>query len=176
MLDWLTFLSVRPNAMLFSIKTLLANITGAEPPARFQENDYRVAAAALLVHAISIDGHATSAESDKLARLVERQFQLDTEAAAELIREATAAENEAVDLYRFTSLINRACDDDGRRRIIEMMWDVVMEDGHVGEFEDNLLWRVADLLNISSHDRIEIRRRVATRQKAEATDAASENE
>ena len=70
------------------------------------------------------------------------------------------AEHEAVYLYNFTSDLNRALDDDGRRRIVEMLWEVIYADGRLNEFEDNLVWRVADLLHVSSRDRIEIRLRV----------------
>ena len=43
--------------MLESLKSFLADLTGGAPqPARFAENDYRLAAAALLVHAATIDG------------------------------------------------------------------------------------------------------------------------
>jgi len=30
-----------------------------------------------------------------------------------------------------------------------MMWEVVFADGSINEFEDNLVWRAADLLNVS---------------------------
>jgi len=71
------------------------------------------------------------------------------------------ADNEAVDLYHFTSLINRTLDEKGRLAIVEMMWEVVFADGSINEFEDNLMWRTADLLGVSSRDRIALRRRVA---------------
>lgn len=156
--------------MLASLKRFLSDLTGEADQPRFAENDYRLAAAALLVHATAIDGNVTDAERNTLAALVRSQFDLDAPAAAELIREAVSADHEAVDLYGFTSLINRACDDDGRRRIVEMMWEVVYADGKVGEFEDNLLWRVADLLNISSRERIELRRHVAAAHEEAAND------
>ncbi len=151
--------------MLSSLKKLLADLTGSAAPSRFAENDYRVAAAALLVHAVAVDGSITAPERAKLESLITAQFDLDPVAAEGLIREATAAEQEAVDLYSFTSLINRACDDEERRRMVAMLWEVVMADGRVGEFEDNLLWRIADLLNVSSRERIELRRRVAAEQR-----------
>jgi uncharacterized tellurite resistance protein B-like protein len=37
----------------------------------------------------------------------------------------------------------------------------VFADGHVTEFEDNIVWRAADLLGISSRDRINLKHRVA---------------
>jgi len=42
-----------------------------------------------------------------------------------------------------------------------MMWQVVFADGTVSEFEDNLVWRAADLLGISREERIALRQRVA---------------
>jgi uncharacterized tellurite resistance protein B-like protein len=51
-------------------------------------------------------------------------------------------------------------------RIIEMMWELVYADGQVSEFEDNVVWRAADLLGISSRDRIELKHQVAERQSA----------
>ena len=89
------------------------------------------------------------------------RFALDDAATEELIDISTLAENEAVDLYRFTSLLNRTLDEAGRLGIVEMMWEVVFADGRVNEFEDNLIWRAADLLGVSSRDRIAIRRRIA---------------
>ena len=71
------------------------------------------------------------------------------------------AEHEAIDLYHFTSRINRSLDEAGRLRIVEMMWEIAYADGQVTEFEDNLLWRAADLLGVSSRERIELRQQVA---------------
>jgi len=77
-----------------------------------------------------------------------------------LIAKATAAEQESVDLYHFTHSLNRALNEGGRARIVEMMWQIVYADGRRDELEDNLLWRAADLLGISPRERIELRRRV----------------
>ncbi len=45
-----------------------------------------------------------------------------------------------------------------------MMWELVYADGQVSEFEDNVVWRAADLLGVSSRDRIDLKHRVAERQ------------
>jgi len=55
----------------------------------------------------------------------------------------------------------RSVDEEGRLRIVEMMWELVYADGQVTEFEDNVVWRAADLLGVSSRDRIELKQRVA---------------
>ena len=157
--------------MLESLKNLISDLTGgSKHPGRFEENDYRLAAAALMIHACTIDGSMTDAEQDRLRFALKHRFQLDEAATDELIEAATLAEHEAVDLYHFTSLINRALDENGRRGIVEMMWEIVFADGRVNEFEDNLMWRAADLLGVSSRDRIELRRRVAG-ERADSEDA-----
>jgi uncharacterized tellurite resistance protein B-like protein len=55
----------------------------------------------------------------------------------------------------------RAVNEEGRLRIVEMMWELVYADGPVTEFEDNVVWRAADLLGVASRDRIELKHRVA---------------
>jgi len=149
--------------MFESIRKFLAEVSqGGKQPAHFEHNDYRLAAAALLVHAAEIDGNISEVERNKLHAVIKRRFDLDEAETDALVAEATEAEHEAIDLYHFTSLINRALDQDGRRRVVEMMWEIVYADGRVTEFESNLIWRAADLLGISSRERIELGRRVAS--------------
>src|ERR1700754_3331390 len=132
----------------------------------FDETDYRLAATALLIHIVSLDGQPTAIEKRKLHSLIATSFKLDQGPAAQLIASATVAESDAVALYRFTSVIMREVDEAGRRRIVEMMWEMVFADGKVTEFEDNVLWRAADLLGVSGRDRIELKHAVSERQAA----------
>jgi uncharacterized tellurite resistance protein B-like protein len=41
-----------------------------------------------------------------------------------------------------------------------MLWKMAFADGAISEFEDNVMWRVADLLAVSPHERIALRRQV----------------
>ena len=128
---------------------------------QFDDTGYRLAATALMIHVISLDGEPSAIEKDKLHNLIETRFGLDPGTADKLIAAATLVEGEAVDLYHFTSVIMRAVDEAGRIRIVEMMWELVFADGKVSEFEENVVWRAADLLGVSSRDRIELKRRSA---------------
>ena len=148
--------------MFASFKSFVSDFVGGEKhPSQFADNDYRLAAVALLVHAAAIDGDMSQRERDKLHSVVKRRFNLDDALADELIDKATQAEHEAVDLYHFTSLLNRTLDEAGRARVIEMTWEIVYADGRRDELEDNLLWRAADLLGVSPRQRIELRQRIA---------------
>jgi uncharacterized tellurite resistance protein B-like protein len=152
--------------MFAGFRKFLSDVSeGDKHPAHFAHDDYRLAAAALLVHAAAIDGDVTDAEREELHAVIRQQFKLDEATTDELVAEATEAENESIDLYHFTSLINRSLDEEGRRRVVEMMWEIAYADGDVDEFERNLIWRAADLLGISSRERIELGQRVASHRR-----------
>lgn len=151
--------------MLQAFKQFFSDLTaGEKDQVRFADGDYRLAAAALLIHAATIDGAMSDTERNRLIAVLMLRFDLDETAANELVAAATQAEQQAVDLYHFTSLLDRSLDDRGRQQIIEMMWQVALADGRVTEFEDNLIWRAADLLHVSSEARIALRQRVAESQ------------
>jgi len=155
------------HVMFDSFRKFLSDVSeGEKRPIHFEHDDYRLAAAALLVHAAAIDGSVSDVEREKLHAVIKRQFGLDEETTDELVAEATAAEHDAIDLYHFTTLINRSLEEDGRRRVVEMMWEMVYADGHVSEFERNLIWRAADLLGVSSRERIELGQQVASRRRS----------
>jgi uncharacterized tellurite resistance protein B-like protein len=163
--------------MFEAFKNFVAEFAaGSKHPSQFGEDDYRLSAAALLVHAAAIDGEMSQPERDKLHALIKQHFQLDDAATSELIEKATAAEHEAVDLYHFTHLLNRVLDEPGRAKVIEMMWEIVYADGSRDELEDNLLWRAADLLGVSQRERIELRLRIAGETAAPAAAAESAGE
>ncbi|NVN88368.1 MAG: TerB family tellurite resistance protein [Rhodopseudomonas sp.] len=152
--------------MLAKLRQFIADvITPAEQQAlTFDDSGYRLAATALLIHVISLDGEPSEVEKRKLHMLLESRFGLDPGSTDRLIASATLIEGDAVDLYQFTSVIMRTVDEKGRLRIIEMMWQMVYADGNVTEFEENVVWRAADLLAVSSRDRINLKRGVAASQ------------
>lgn len=152
--------------MFRSLSDFISDITGGrQEVTAFGQDDYRLAAAALLVHVITVDGVVTDDERAVLKRVLEQRFALTGTESDSLVELAIAKDAEAVDLYAFTSVLNRALDDEGRRRIVEMMFQVAFADGTLSEFEDNLVWRAAELLNVDTRDRVEIRREI--REEAE---------
>ncbi|MBA5778676.1 TerB family tellurite resistance protein [Stappia sp. F7233] len=155
--------------MLSSIKRFIRQVTlGENGRLGFAEDDHRLAAAALLVHVIAVDGIVDDEERVALKKVLRSAYSLTEEAADELIREAHQRDNEAVDLYGFTSVLKRKLPIEERLKVVEMMWELVYADGTVHEFEDNTIWRVAELLGVSSRDRLSLRRKVARGHDDEA--------
>src|SRR5664279_3087764 len=109
--------------MLHGLRQFIADVVSpSHEPRSFDDTGYRLAATALLIHVISIDGEPSAAEKRKLHGLIESRFGLDPGTADQLISSATLVEGEAVDLYHFTSVIMRSVNEAGRLRIVEMMW------------------------------------------------------
>ncbi len=158
--------------MLDRLKHFMAELAG-EPAAReFGEDDYRLAAVALLVHLAKAEGPTDEPERARLADIIEKNFGLDPQATARLIQSAEASDREAVDFYHFTHVLCRSLDQPGRLRIIEMMWEIALADDDVHEVEENIVARIAELLGVSPHDRVRLRHRVATEPPAAGTAVA----
>jgi len=157
--------------MLEDIKRLFAELHGgAKHSSHFDGDDYRVAAAALLVHVATLEHDLTGPARQRLPGLLTAQFSLTDALTDELIEAAMAADREAVDFYHFTHLLMRTLDEQGRLRLVEMLWKMAFADGAISEFEDNVMWRVADLLAVSPRERIALRQGVAgTRPNKEGT-------
>ena len=65
-----------------------------------------------------------------------------------------------MDLYRFTRKLREVLDDKGCYETVRMMWEIVYADGKPNEFEANIIWRAADLLGVSSRQRVALRQLV----------------
>ncbi len=123
-------------------------------------DDRQVAEAALMFHVIAADGIVTDEEKKTLASRITGHFGLSAAETAELIETAREADNEAIDLYRFTSTLKRELDYESRLELIASLWEMVYADGVVHELEDNIVWRVAELLDVNSRDRMEMKQRI----------------
>ncbi len=148
--------------MFEALKRFIADTTSRpDGDADFAADDYRLATAALLIHVANVDGAIDPAERQRLAAIVHDRFGLDNTATARLIARAEQSDKEAVDFFQFTNVLKRSLDDEGRHKIIEMMWDVVFADGEVTEFEENVVARISELLGVPPRDRVTLRQKVA---------------
>lgn len=146
------------------LKNISDRFASGEPEREnLDEQEVKVAAAALLVHATIVDGEVSREETKVLRDVLERRFKLDHGQSGRLITEAVEKEKDAVDLYGFTSVLTRHLDRPERLKIVEMLWEIVIADGVIHEFEANLVWRASELLGVTSRDRIRLRKSVEDR-------------
>ncbi|WP_420393799.1 TerB family tellurite resistance protein [Acuticoccus sp.] len=134
--------------------------------------DPRLSVAAILVHIIAVDGVVTGDEKRRLREVLGAHYALSPSETEALVAEATQRDDDAVDLYGFTSVLKRELDDAGRQEVVALMWEIVYADGVVSEFEDNVVWRVAELIGVSTRDRVTIRKRIEDRRAARGEGAS----
>jgi uncharacterized tellurite resistance protein B-like protein len=140
--------------MLERMISFLKDLPNSGSSGRARNDDPRVAAAALMYHVMDADGVRQDVEWDRLKRALADEYHLSGRELDDLVKAGERAEQDAVDLYAFTSVLNRHLDDQGRIAFVRLMWDIVYADGEVHELEDNILWRIAELIGVDRRDRI----------------------
>jgi len=152
------------------IKALLTARGGALGTGTTREpEEYRIAAAALLVEAARLDDTFDARERATILDLLTRRFDLDRAAGESLLRAAEARADGATGLHRLTHTIKSAFDHDQRIELLEMLWEVAYADGELHDYEASLIRRVTGLLHVSDHDCGAARKRVLTRRQVQGT-------
>lgn len=150
--------------MLDRFRSFIRELAGAAEPAERQQPDSpQLAAAALMYHVIQADGVLRPVERERFAQVLGEEYSLETAELAALIEAARQADGEAIDLYRFTSVLMESMSEAERIGFIELLWEMVYADGVRHELEDNVVWRVSELLGVSGRDRVHMRQRVQER-------------
>ncbi len=151
--------------MLDALKKFFKGLSGEQEQAgQLSEDEERLAVAALMFHIITVDGEIGQQELDKLKCVLQQRYELSEEDTQKLMDRARERDEDSVDLYGFTSVLKRKLEPEQRLKVIEVLWEMGFADGAVHEFEDNTIWRVAELLGVSSRDRMELKQKVAQRQ------------
>jgi uncharacterized tellurite resistance protein B-like protein len=138
----------------------------AQPEPSHFHNEPRLAVAALLVHLSAVDGQVTDGERAAVRNALMDHYGLAEDEVDRLLATATRRDSEAVDFYRFTSAIT-SLDEAERLEIVRMMWQVVFADGKNHELEDNMVWRIAELIGVSARDRTTLRKQMSRSKAAD---------
>ena len=93
-------------------------------------------------------------KSNKLPREILRYslieiFKEDTNEVELVLNAAVKNKNNSKSLHHYTSYINKNFADDKKLLLIETLWEIVLSDGEVHDYESNLIRRLAGLLYIS---------------------------
>jgi uncharacterized tellurite resistance protein B-like protein len=151
----------RRLAAMFEAITRLFN----KPETALSSNDPKLSVAVLLVHLAAVDGQMKDEERSAIKGALIDHYDMDEASVDKLIKEAALRDAEAVDFFRFTQSITQL-DMEDRIEIVRMMWMVVFADKKNHELEDNMVWRIAELIGVSSRDRTILRNQVGKAEKA----------
>lgn len=137
--------------LLDAVRRLFATPSSAEPeeagPAP-EVDPAHLAACALLLEIAWADGEFSPEEHAHLETVLERHFNLPAEAGQRLLELADEERREAIDQYRFTSVVKENYDLGQKMVLAEVMWGLVLADGQVAEHEQYLTRKIANLLDL----------------------------
>ncbi|MCO6184868.1 TerB family tellurite resistance protein [Rhizobium sp. L1K21] len=148
--------------MLDKIVTFLQSLgVENEKQPKLTSDDIRVATIGLCFQIMAADGEVSESERAKLVEIMRHHYGLDGAELKAFLTAGESAEHDAVDYFRFTSVLNRKLDFEQKHVLIGILWDIALADGIRHEVEEHVIWRISELLGV------ETRERVLARQEAE---------
>ena len=128
---------------------IMGRISAEDVAADDRDAAIRMATAVLMVDVALVDSSFEEVEFERMLGLVKNHFGLSTQAAAELINAANAEADELVSVHEFTELLHTQLNDDEKARVVELLWSTAYADGELNKYEDALVLKVSDMLNVS---------------------------
>ena len=102
----------------------------------------------LMIEAAYTDGTIGESEIKKIKFSLINVFDENEEEVDFVLDEAIKNKNNSKSLHYYTSFINKNFDSDKKLLLIEALWEIVLSDGEIHDFESNLIRRLAGLLYI----------------------------
>ena len=103
----------------------------------------------LMLEAAQVDGKIDQIEIEKISKILTENFQEDKSAVELALQNSLKEIDEPKSLHSFTSKLNKELSIKKKDLLIETLWEIILSDGRVHEFESNLIRRLAGLLYIS---------------------------
>ncbi len=123
-------------------------------------HDIRIATCALLLEMSQIDGDFSESERESILSTIRKDYHVSDEHATAILEAADEELRGNLDLWQFTSLINRNYTPEEKIEIIEMVWRIAYTDGKLDKHEDFLVHKLADLLHLTHRQLIDAKIKV----------------
>jgi len=103
----------------------------------------------LMIEAAYTDGQVEEIELNKIRSSLVNIFSEDQKEVDLALAEAEKNKNNSKSLHHYTSFINKNFNQEKKILLIEILWEIVISDGEIHDYESNLIRRLAGLLYIS---------------------------
>ena len=132
--------------MLQSLKNIFASdqILDAET-----ENTEIDILSGLMIEAANTDGEVTQEELNKISHSLINVFKEDPKAVEVSLTKAFENKDNSKSLFYYTSKLNKSYSNENKIKLIEVLWEIILADNEIHDFETNLIRRLAGLLYIS---------------------------
>ena len=103
----------------------------------------------LMIEAANTDGEVTQEELNKISHSLINVFKEDPKAVEVSLTKAFENKDNSKSLYYYTSKLNKSYSNENKIKLIEVLWEIILADNEIHDFETNLIRRLAGLLYIS---------------------------
>ena len=129
---------------------LLKNILNSENSKEDKEDSKSLELlCGLMIEAAYTDGQVDENELKKIKSSLINVFDENSQEVDSFLNKALKNKNNSKSLHYYTSFINKNFTEDKKLLLIETLWEIVLSDGQVHDFESNLIRRLSGLLYIS---------------------------
>ena len=103
----------------------------------------------LMIEAANTDGEVTQDELNKISQSLINIFKEDPKVVEVSLLKAFENKDNSRSLYFYTSKLNKSYSNENKIKLIEVLWEIILADNEIHDFETNLIRRLAGLLYIS---------------------------
>ena len=135
--------------MIKLLKDILSNNTSEEDK---KDTDNLELLSGLMIEAAYTDGQIDEIETNRIKLSLINVFEEDPKEVDSILQDALKNKNNSKSLHHYTSLINKNFSNEKKLLLIESLWEIVLSDGEIHDYESNLIRRLAGLLYISDVD------------------------
>ena len=132
--------------MLQSLKKIFSNEINQDQEVK--NNDIGILAG-LLIEAANTDGNVTQDEVNQISSSLINVFKERPEDVKMVLSKALDDKDNSRSLFYYTSKLNKSFTHEKKLLLIEVLWEVILSDNEVHDFESNLLRRLAGLLYVT---------------------------
>ncbi len=103
----------------------------------------------LMIEAANSDGDIGAEETKKIRETLINIFKENPDKVDSVLEQSIKNSNNSKSLYYYSSKINKNYSDKKKILLIEILWEIVLADGQVHDYESSIIRRLSGLLYIS---------------------------
>ena len=103
----------------------------------------------LMIEAANTDGEVAQEELNKISHSLINVFKEDPKVVEISLTKAFENRDNSKSLHYYTSKLNKSYSNENKIKLIEVLWEIILADNEIHDFETNLIRRLAGLLYIS---------------------------
>ena len=103
----------------------------------------------LMIEAANSDGDIGAEEIKKIRETLINIFKENPDKVDSVLEQSIKNSNNSKSLYYYSSKINKNYSDEKKILLIEILWEIVLADGQVHDYESSIIRRLSGLLYIS---------------------------